>query len=128
VTRAVLDSSAVIAALRGEPGGELAASFFGQSSISAVNLQEVGKWLFDSGVTERGVRSALDSLNIEVRPHEREDAYFAASLIPHTKRFGRGLGDRSCMALAIRLGVPALTTDREWIKVEVPGLEVELIR
>lgn len=128
MTRAVLDSSAVIAALRGEPGGEIAASFFGHCAISAVNLQEVGKWLFDSGVAENGVRSALDLLNIEVHPHDREDAYLAASLIAQTRRFGRGLGDRSCMALAIRLGVPALTTDREWRKIEATGLEVRLIR
>lgn len=125
---AVLDSSAVIAALRGEPGGEEAASYFGRCAISAVNLQEVGKWFFDSGIAETDVRDALDALNIEVHPHDRDDAYLAAGLVTLTRRFGRGLGDRSCMALAMRLGVPALTTDREWRKIDVPGLEIRLIR
>ncbi len=124
----MLDSSAVIASLRGEPGGDRVAAVFGRSAISAINLQEVAKWLWQSGVDDKGVKTALDALDVAVHPHDREDAYLAASLIRHTKQFGSGLGDRSCMALAIRLGVPALTTDRDWAKLSVPGLTVEVIR
>ena len=57
-----------------------------------------------------------------------EAAYAAAELHTQTKEFGRGLGDRSCLALAMQLGVPALTADREWKKVKVKGLKVEHIR
>jgi PIN domain nuclease of toxin-antitoxin system len=32
------------------------------------------------------------------------------------------------MALAIKLGLPAITTDRAWARIEVPGLEVILAR
>ena len=32
------------------------------------------------------------------------------------------------MALAISLGVPALTADREWRKVKVKGLKLEHLR
>jgi PIN domain nuclease of toxin-antitoxin system len=38
------------------------------------------------------------------------------------------LGDRSCLALPLQLGVPALTADREWKQVKVKGLRIELIR
>ncbi|MDQ0547015.1 PIN domain nuclease of toxin-antitoxin system [Methylobacterium brachiatum] len=32
------------------------------------------------------------------------------------------------MALAVKLRLPVLTTDRAWAKVSVPGLTVELVR
>ena len=38
------------------------------------------------------------------------------------------LGDRSCLALAMLLNVPALTADREWKRARVKGLKVEHIR
>ena len=37
------------------------------------------------------------------------------------------LADRACLALAERLGVPAVTADQEWAKADV-GAEVQLIR
>jgi hypothetical protein len=46
---------------------------------------------------------------------------------PATKAQGLSLADRACLALAERLGVPALTTDREWAKADVAA-EVQLIR
>ena len=95
---------------------------------SAVNLQEVIKELLLSGLDATTIRELLDELRLDVRAHDVEAAYSAARLHAHTKEFGRGLGDRSCLALAMQLGVPALTADREWKKVKVKGLRVEHIR
>jgi len=39
-----------------------------------------------------------------------------------------GLGDRACLATASRLGLPALTADRSWADVSIPGATVVLIR
>lgn len=128
MARAVLDSSAVIAVIRGEPGSDLAAAEFDQAVISAVNMQEVAKWLWQSGFEAEGVREVLDTLNLDVRVHDTEDAFLAASLVRQTSRHGAGLGDRSCMALAIRLGLPTLTTDREWAELDIPGLKVRVLR
>lgn len=124
----VFDSSAVIALLKGEPGANLVQSLLQEAVISAVNMQEVAKRMIEAGASQNEARETISKLKLEILAHEAEDAYMAASLISHTKKFGRGLGDRSCMALAIRLGVPALTTDREWTGIEAPGLEVRLIR
>jgi ribonuclease VapC len=124
----VLDSSAVIALLRSEPGAELIADHIADAVISAVNLHKVATKLFEAGFDASAVRETLDALNLEVEAHDAEDAYLAASLAPATKRFGRGLGDRACMALAIRLGVSALTTDREWAKARGPGLDGTVVR
>ncbi|MBI3977092.1 MAG: hypothetical protein HY331_02795 [Chloroflexi bacterium] len=39
-------------------------------------------------------------------------AYQAGLLHPATRQAGLSLGDRACLALARRLGLPALTADR----------------
>ena len=124
----VLDSSALIAFIKEEPGAELVESRLPSAVVSAVNLQEIAKKMIDAGSSLDDVGRMVDQLKLDVRSHDVEDAFLAASLAPATRRFGKGLGDRSCMALAIRLGVPAITTDRTWAQLEIPGLEVILAR
>jgi ribonuclease VapC len=128
VTSVVMDASALLALVRNEPGADKVAPHVGRAAISAVNLQEVIKELLLSGLDAGTVRELLDELRLDVRPHDVEAAYAAAGLHAQTKEFGRGLGDRSCLALAIGLGVPALTADGEWKKVKVKGLKLEHIR
>lgn len=128
MTSAVLDASAVLALIRSEPGGDKVVEHVGRAAISAVNLHEVIKELFLSELDEPTIREVLGELRLDVRPHDTDAAYAAAALHVQTKQFGRGLGDRSCMALALQLGVPALTADKEWRKVKVKGLKLEQIR
>jgi len=128
VAAVVLDASAVIALLREEPGAETVARHAGDAAISAVNLQEIAKELLITGIPMPVVRQMLAELHLDVRAHAQEDAFEAAELAQATQKYGRGLGDRSCMALAVQLGVPALTTDRAWAKLDIPGLEVQLAR
>ena len=70
----------------------------------------------------------IDALHLEPRPHQVEDAYAAAALFQATKTKGSGLGDRTCMALAIAEGLPAITTDRAWGELAIAGLSVILAR
>jgi len=128
MTSAVLDASAVLALVRDEPGAGKVVPHVGQAAISAVNLQEVVKELMLSGLDEPTIRTLLDELRLDTRAHDVDAAYAAAGLHAQTREFGRGLGDRSCLALAMQLGVPAITADREWKKVKVKGLKVEHIR
>lgn len=128
MTSAVLDASAVLALIRSEPGGDKVAEHVGQAAISAVNLQEVIKELLVSELDEPTIRDLLGELRLDVRAHDTDAAYAAAALHAQTREFGRGLGDRSCMALALHLGLPAITADREWRKVKVRGLKIEQIR
>ena len=124
----VLDASAVLALLRDEPGGDKVAPYIGQAAISAVNLQEVAKDLLLSGLDEPVIREIIGELRLDVRAHDADAAYAAAALHEQTRQYGRGMGDRSCLALALSLGLPALTTDREWRKVKVRGLKLEILR
>lgn len=128
MTSAVLDASAVLALVRDEPGGQKVAEHVGRAAISAVNLQEVVKELLLSGLDEPVTRELLSELRLDVHPHDADAAYAAAALHAQTRKFGRGLGDRSCMALAMTLGVPALTADREWSKIKIRGLRIEQVR
>lgn len=124
----VLDASAVLALVRDEPGADKVAPHIGHAAISAVNLQEVIKELLLSGLDAATARELLDELRLDVRAHDRDAAYAAAALHAQTREYGRGLGDRSCLALALQLGVPALTADREWKKVKVRNLKLVHIR
>ncbi len=124
----VFDASAILALLRDEPGADVVAQYIGDGLISAVNFQEVIKGLLRREVPIDAALAMLDALHLDVRPHERDDAIAAAKLYPATKEFGSGLGDRTCMALAIAEGLPVLTADREWAKIEIPGLTLSLAR
>ena len=128
MTSVVLDASAVLALIREEPGADQVAPYIGRAAISAVNLQEIVKELLLSGLDKETIRELLDELRLDVHAHEVEAAYAAAALHAQTRQFGRGLGDRSCLALAVQLGVPALTADRDWKKVKVKNLKLGLLR
>lgn len=44
-----------------------------------------------------------------------------------TRQAGLSLGERACLALAMQLGVPALTADRSWLSI-APPRQVQVIR
>ena len=128
MTSVVLDSSAALAFVKGEAGGKAVLPCIGDAAISAVNLQEMVKELLRDGLELAIVREIVDGLRLDVHPHDAEAAYAAAGLHGQTRQYGRGLGDRTCMALALKLGVPILTADREWRRVKIDGLVLKHIR
>lgn len=128
MSEVVLDASAVLALLRGEPGADQVAAFIGKAAISAVNVQEVAKEMVREGAAIADIQAILGELALDIHAHDAEAAYGAAELYKQTKKYGRGLGDRSCMALGLQLGLPVLTTDREWTKVKIEGLDLRHLR
>ena len=124
----VLDASAVIAVLRSEQGADRVQSVLGNAMISAVNLQEVFKELLEDNIAPDLAHAMVQQLQLDVCDHDETAALHAAALHTATKRYGRGIGDRSCMSLAISKGVPVLTADKEWARVEVDGLDIVFIR
>jgi len=128
VAAVVFDASAILALLRGEPGSDTVAQYIGDGLISAVNFQEIIKELLRRGISIEASIEMTGALHLDVRPHRADDALAAAALYPATRHHGSGVGDRSCMALAIAERLPALTADQAWAKIEVADLEVRLIR
>lgn len=124
---AVLDASAMIALLWEEPGSEAVEPLLGRAAISAANVSEVLQRYRAVGVDPSGKLGDILALGIDVLPFDREDAEVAASLWESTRSAGLSLADRACLALAIRLEVPAHTADSAWSLVDV-GAEVALIR
>jgi len=123
----VVDASALLALLNEEEGSEAVASVLPGARIGAVNLSEVVGKLAELGMPERRVVTVLEPLGLEVVVFDRELAYGAGALRPVTLEAGLSLGDRACLALAIRLGVRALTADRSWRGLDL-DVDVELIR
>jgi PIN domain nuclease of toxin-antitoxin system len=64
---------------------------------------------------------------VEIAPFDTQDARLAGELALVTHTAGLSLGDRSCLGLAQRLSVPAVTADKAWLEVEC-GVEVICIR
>jgi ribonuclease VapC len=116
----VLDASALLAYLRDEPGAELVAQAIAEGVvISTVNLAEVFSRSADRGadpvkIADTLTQSGLLDGAITVEPFTTADAIDAARLRPSTRDAGLSLGDRACLALARRLGTPALTVDTAW--------------
>lgn len=122
----VLDASALLAFLLGEPGGDRVGSTIESSCLSTVNLSEVlGRFARD-GHDANMVSRRIASTAIELVPFEVEDAALAAHLLPKTRALGLSLGDRACLVLGLVRGCPVLTADRSWLELDL-GLEIECV-
>lgn len=116
----VLDASAVLAVLNNEPGEAVVTPLLSDSAISAVNLAEVSAKLLDAGMSQMAAQVAVDVLGIgEIVEFDFNLAWESARLRPLTKTSGLSLGDRVCLALAIKFGVNAITADKEWAKLSL---------
>lgn len=115
----VLDASAVLAFLQGERGSEVvrAALEGGGAILSAVTWAEIAFKASRLGLNADPILAIVD-----VDPFNVTQATLSAQFaLP-----GLSLGDRSCLALAQELDLPALTADRLWT--EVADVEVRQIR
>lgn len=127
----VLDASALLAYLRKESGGErvLRAILTGRAVMATVNFGEVATWFVRHGADEAFVRRLRERLAFPLVPVDDDLAVRAARLEPLTRASGLGLGDWVCLALAARLGVPAVTADRPWAgPAAQAGVALDLIR
>ncbi|TAN47383.1 MAG: PIN domain-containing protein [Rhodospirillales bacterium] len=128
MTEFVLDASAILAFLNGEPGGErVRACLSSGACVSSVNLSEVASVLARIGMPVDIAQSILSGLPFEVVDFDSFQAFSAAGLSPLTRPSGLSLGDRACLALARLRNAPALTTDRAWSDLNL-GIKVEVIR
>jgi len=126
----ILDSSAIIALLRKERGHELVAeAIVAGAGMCAANMAEAATAMVRYGVPSNEVETILMDLPVSVFDVNRELALQAGLLYSATKSFGLSLGDRLCLALALREGREALTSDRMWTDAGLLlGVPVRLIR
>jgi ribonuclease VapC len=129
MTAAVLDASALLALILGEPGGDTVQGVVTDCAMTAVNLGEVVGHFARVGSSEADIRLMLDPLPFVRVAVDEELAFIAGLMLPATRAAGLSFGDRACLARANKLGVRALTVDRAWQRIgRIVGVEVELIR
>ena len=121
----VIDSSAAIAFLRDEPGGDVVQPLLGGGLISAVNWSEILQKAIRYGESPSETASLLESRGVSVIAVTRGDAVLAAQLWERGSSLS--LADRFCLAVANRLGARAVTAERSWADLDT-GAEVLLIR
>jgi ribonuclease VapC len=132
----VLDASGLLAYLQDEAGaGEVAEVLARGAAIGAANLAEVLSKIAEHGGEPRDLLRTLEEQGLlggllQVEPLTAEDSARIGELRPLTRDYGLGLGDRACLALALRLRVPVMTADRVWAELEgiVDGLQVYAFR
>lgn len=123
----VLDSSAILAVLNDEPGADVVESMMDDALVSTVNYAEVVAKLVERGSTTAAAQAALLSVALTTVDFDIALALRTGGLRAETLRRGLSLGDRACLALAEREGVPALTGDRSWVG-SVSSVDIRLIR
>jgi len=125
----VLDASALLALLKDEPGGAKVAEVLVASCISAANYAEVVSYFIHAGMPASAVDAMLSPLPITIIAADADLARLAGHLRAITAEAGLSLGDRFCLALAVRAGLPAWTADRQWRAISAQvGAEIVLIR
>lgn len=123
---AVLDASALLAFLRGEPGNDRVAAVLGKSCISSVNLAETYSKLIEYGKPLEAVIFHVRRLQIPVVEFDESQAEIAASFWKKSRTIGMSLGDRACLSLAMKLSVPALTTEQVWDKCDLGATIIKI--
>lgn len=121
----VLDASALLAVLRGEPGAE-AVDLEG-ALVSAVTWTEVAQRLAPLGIAPSVLTARAVASGLVVAPFDLEQAERAAALGAPTRAVGLSLGDRACLALGQVAGAVVVTADRAWADLDV-GVSVVLVR
>jgi PIN domain nuclease of toxin-antitoxin system len=115
MTSAVLDSSAILAVLNNEPGADAVVAVLDDALVSTVNYAEVVTKLVDRGSSSLQAQAALRAIALTTVDLDTELARRTGELRAETKGHGLSLGDRACLSLAEREGVPAMTGDRNWL-------------
>jgi ribonuclease VapC len=124
----VLDASAILAVIVGEPGHKkLTPDLLSKSVCGAVNLAEVHSKLVSRGWSSEEAWEDATSPVLQVLPFDSRQARIVGDLTAQTRHLGLSLGDRACIALALSLQVPLYTAEKAWKKLKLP-IPVHVIR
>ena len=123
----VFDSSALLTIAFQEDGADVAARYVHDGIMSAVNASEVVGKLVDLGYADAEARRALLAFGLTIRPFDQDCAMAAGLLRSATRKRGLSLGDRACLALAVRERVRVITADRAWAGLDL-SIDVQVIR
>jgi PIN domain nuclease of toxin-antitoxin system len=127
----ILDASAVLAFLQGEPGEDIVRLALQSDScvVTAANQAEIIAKIVDRGVDAVVFKTVINQLGYPVIDITAQDGECAGWMRGQTRLIGLSLGDRLCLAVAKRLKAVVLTADRPWLAMAQPlGLDIRCIR
>ena len=127
MNKCVLDASAIFALLNDESGAGMVQELLPVAVVSTVNFAEVVTRLSLLGMPENEIHKTLDILGLTIIPFDEELSFQTGLLAILTKQYGLSLGDRACLALALKTGYSAVTSDRVWENLNIK-LDVKVIR
>jgi ribonuclease VapC len=131
MTLAVLDASALLASVFGEPETVGIRDLMPNAIMSAANWAEFIQKSRQKGVDTHGLREEMEASGFQIMPVTAGQAEIAADLWQIFKSCGLSLGDRLCIALAMDmqtakrdgrrkpLTVTLYTADRIWINLQL---------
>jgi ribonuclease VapC len=122
----VLDASAVIAAIKGEKGGEFILPLLSNSVISTVNLSEVLAYCFGANI-DIAVLNDYYAAGLKIMPFTAKQAKLCAELRLKTRQLGLSLGDRACLTLGLIKKYEVITADRVWAQLDI-ATKITIIR
>lgn len=122
----VVDSSALIALVRGERGSDMVADAMPEALASSVILAECLGKLAVLGFDAALVRNELAEAGLVVASFGEADIGAVVALHGLAAR-NVSLADRFCLALALDRQLPVLTADRPWATLGLP-LDLRFIR
>lgn len=124
----VLDASAVLAMLNEEPGADVVTAKLAGATMSVANLAEVLGKVSDVGADVVTVERLLRAAGVTFIPLDEADARMVAALRRVDGGMALSLGDRCCLALALRSDpAEVLTADQAWRELDLP-LSVQILR
>ena len=119
----------MLAFLLREPGKDrVIEAILAGAEMTTANFAEVAtRYVLRGAAAEASALREL--LPVSLVPVDEDLALRAALMADRTRPAGLSLGDRLCLAHAIRRGIPALTADRSWLAVAgALGAQIELLR
>lgn len=122
----VIDSSALIAVVKREPGKARVVDALSQSLVSAVVLVETLSKLRLLGYDSEEAYTGFIAAGLSVQIFDESQMPAVLSLAALADR-GISLADRVCLGLALDRNLPVLTGDRAWIALGLP-LDIQLFR
>jgi ribonuclease VapC len=125
----VLDSSVILAAILGEPGGDHVFDRIEDAVVSAVNVAEVYTYAAINNFSTDAIDAFFADTGIVIAPFSHGEAVAAGKMAVITRKAGLSLGDRSCLALGQQKKAEVLTADRLWKTfANELSLKIELLR
>lgn len=128
MNKIVLDSSALIALIKGETGADRVEPLLGGVVMSTLNISESAGILIDLGMSLEEARDSIDPFVDVIVPLDIQQSYDIAFLKRLTSNKGLSIGDRACIALGIQMKLPIYTADKVWAKLDIEGANIILIR